>query len=486
MSVMWRIADLSRTSSHFREAPQADVPMGTHTISRQCEAATRRILPLGILAEIVQMGQILGDIGNPRVITGVTRAMSELDDEYLSCEWAEGGLAFNRRSIHACLIVHHGTGYPFLADHNGGPLPIDDILRIRGEIRKANQSGKIHPECRGCAHLKRKRWLPSAYPINIVGIAHYSHCNIACNYCFLQTQDPSSFESGYRPYPILETIRQLYAEGLLAPDSIIDWGGGEPTVYREFEDILALTLEAGAFHYLHSNGVKLPRAIRDTPYAGRIHVICSVDAGLPETYQLLKKRDCLEAVWSNLAEYIGIGCLVTIKYIVREDNCAAADLEAFVARAAEIGAKDLIIDTDYDYPDPAPKVIAAVARLQYLAVRAHIHTRFGFTGSNFAVENDIGSRVQPAFESEQLRAIREFLGARGYAVSGCLDQTVEELVQSVRELENKLNGKELEVRELEDKLREKELEVRKLHRIPALFRLLFARFAAMRPWTLLS
>ena len=159
---------------------------------------------------------------------------------------------------------------------------------------------------------------------------------------------------------------------------------------------------------------------------------------------------------------------------------------AFVARAAEIGAKDLIIDTDYDYPDPAPKVIAAVARLQYLAVRAHIHTRFGFTGSNFAVENDIGSRVQPAFESEQLRAIREFLGARGYAVSGCLDQTVEELVQSVRELENKLNGKELEVRELENKLREKELEVRKLHRIPTLFRLLFARFAAMRPWTLLS
>lgn len=323
--------------------------------------------------------------------------MSELDDEYLSCEWAEGGLAFNRRSIHACLIVHHGKGYPFLADHNGGPLPINDILRIRGEIRKANQSGKIHPECRGCAHLKRKRWLPSAYPINIVGIAHYSHCNIACNYCFLQTQDRSSFESGYRPYPIVETIRELYVDGLLAPDAIIDWGGGEPTVYREFEDILALTLEAGAFHYLHSNGVKLPCAIRNTAYADRIHVICSVDAGLPDTYQLLKKRDCLEAVWTNLAEYIRIGCRVTIKYIVREDNCAAADLEAFVARAAEIGAKDFIIDTDYDYPDPAPKVIAAVARLQYLAVRAHIHTRFGFTGNNFAVENDIGSRVQTAF-----------------------------------------------------------------------------------------
>ncbi len=415
-----------------------------------------------------------------------TRCMSERNDEYLSCEWAEGGLAFNRRSIHACLIVHHETGYPFLADHNGGPLPIDDVLRARGEIRKANQSGKIHPECRGCAHLKRKRWLPSPYPINIVGIAHYSHCNIACNYCFLQTQDPSSFESGYRPYSILETFRELYVGGILAPDAIIDWGGGEPTVYREFEDILTLTLEAGAFHYLHSNCVKLPRAITNTAYAGRIHVICSVDAGLPETYKLLKKRDYLEVVWTNLAEYIRIGCGVTIKYIVREDNCSAANLEGFVARAAEIGAKDIVIDTDYNHPDPVPKVIKAVARLQYLAFRARIHTRFGFTGSNFAAENDLGSRVQTAFESEQLRAIREFLNARGYAVSNCADQTVEELDLSVRELEHKLHEKEVEARGLEARLHEKELDLQKLSSVPALIRRLLTQLVAIWPGKLFS
>src|SRR3954467_8042353 len=32
------------------------------------------------------------------------------DGEYLSCDWIEGGLAFNRRSLHSCLIVHHDTG----------------------------------------------------------------------------------------------------------------------------------------------------------------------------------------------------------------------------------------------------------------------------------------------------------------------------------------------------------------------------------------
>jgi Radical SAM superfamily len=350
-------------------------------------------------------------------------------DEYLSCEWIEGGIAFNRRSLHACLIVHHRTGMPVFADYNGGVIPFEEILRAREGIRQANKSGEVHPECRGCAHLKRKSWSASSHPINIVGIAQYSHCNIECNYCFLQTQDRSSFESGFRPYRLRETIGRLIDEDLLAPDAIIDWGGGEPTVYREFDDILSMTLERGAFHYVHTNGVRLPPLIRDTPHADRIHIICSVDAGLPETYLLMKKRDYLEVVWTNLADYIRAGCLVTLKYIVREDNCSHRDLDAFLQRAVEIGAKDLIVDIDYDSPDPKPEVIAALARLQHRATRAGLHARFGFTGDNFAEDNQVASRVLAAFEHEQLMTLRDFLIEQGYSVSRCLDQTVESLVR---------------------------------------------------------
>ncbi len=141
---------------------------------------------------------------------------------YLSCEWIESGISFNRRSLHACLIVHHGTGLPFFADYNGGELPLHDIMRIRREIQEKNRSGEPHPECRGCAHLKQKPWPTATHQIHFVGIAHYSHCNIQCNYCFLQTQDPASFESGFRPYRLLNTLQQLLDEGTLAPDAIID------------------------------------------------------------------------------------------------------------------------------------------------------------------------------------------------------------------------------------------------------------------------
>src|SRR5262245_4695532 len=75
--------------------------------------------------------------------------VSSNDGEYLSCDWIEGGLAFNRRSLHSCLIVHHDTGLPFIAPFNGGPLPIGRVLEEREKIRQANRAGG-NPACVGC------------------------------------------------------------------------------------------------------------------------------------------------------------------------------------------------------------------------------------------------------------------------------------------------------------------------------------------------
>jgi molybdenum cofactor biosynthesis enzyme MoaA len=353
-------------------------------------------------------------------------------DEYYSCEWIEGGIAFNVRSLHTCLIAHHHTGHPLITDFRGGEFPLEKVLAMRERIREANRNGG-YPACQGCAHLKKRAWPRPTHAIHIVGIAHYMHCNIKCTYCFLQTQDPAPFAAGFRPYPLLPVVRGLIDSGRLAPDAIIDWGGGEPTVYKEFDELLELLLAHGTFHYVHTNGTRLPEAVRRTSAPQRVHVICSVDAGRPETYLLIKKRDYLDRVWANLGDYVRLGVKVTLKYIVKAENCADAELEAFLARAVASGAPELIVDIDYDFPDPTAEVVTALARLKHRALRAGLHARYGFTGHNYANEQQVAARVEAAFRVEQLAAIAAFLRGRGYPPAECADLTVEALVRTLEE-----------------------------------------------------
>jgi organic radical activating enzyme len=326
-----------------------------------------------------------------------------VSDVYESCEWIESGLSFNRRSLHTCLIVHHHSGLPFLTDFNGGEVPLETVVALREQIRTAQRSGKGHPECRGCPHLRKQQWPRTQYPIEIVGIAHYAYCNIKCSYCFLQTQDPASFAAGLKPYSILPAIRALIRDKALAPHAIIDWGGGEPTSYPEFDELLELLLNHGTFHYIHSNGTRLPAPMRTTRTPHRVHVICSVDAGLPETYVLIKKKDYLERVWGVLSDYIRFGAAVSLKYIVKEENAGDADVEAFTLRAAKLRPREVILDIDYDFPVPSPAVTRALGRLQALSLARDVPVRFGFTGANFAPEHRVADRVEDAYQAELAR-----------------------------------------------------------------------------------
>jgi organic radical activating enzyme len=322
-------------------------------------------------------------------------------EEYWSCKWIEGGLAFNRRSLHVCLIVHHeGRGFPYIGEYNGGEIPIEAVLEVRRQIREANQTGG-HPACKGCAHLRKQRWPVSRYPITILGIAHFSYCNLECNYCFLQTQDRSSFADGYRPYSIVPAVRALVDRGALAPNAIIDWGGGEPTYYREFDTVLEILLNHGTSHLLHTNGTRVPAVLRNNRLASRVHVICSIDAGTSETYVAIKKRDYLDRVWENLLDYDRLGAKVTLKYIVTRLNCAPTEVDAFLACAKKLPRAKLIVDVDYNQPNADAATVGAIARLMCGAQDQRTRVRFGFTGAFFGNDRQLMRRIDAAVQNER-------------------------------------------------------------------------------------
>lgn len=318
---------------------------------------------------------------------------------YPSCDWLESGLAFNRRSVHACLIVHHGRGFPKLCDFNGGEVPWEEVSRARREIIRQNQQGG-HASCAGCPNLTTKFWPEPEHDLKLVGIAQFVRCNIFCSYCFLQTQDPDSFKDGLDPYKVEPAIDALIRDGRLAPDVMFDWGGGEPTVYKEFDSILTKVTEFGGKTWVHTNATRFPKPLADGLPAEPVGIICSVDAGFPETYAEMKGRDYLERVWANLAKFIDAGCGVHLKYIVKDENCSPDELQAFVARAAEIGAPSLIVDTDYNFPNPSKDVLDGVVLLKTLAKLYGIETSFGATGAQALPELDEGVRAWDGTEMQ--------------------------------------------------------------------------------------
>ena len=313
---------------------------------------------------------------------------------YPSCAWIEGGIAFNRRSLNACLIVHHnGRGFPHLLDYNGGPIDVNAIRAGRARIIRENQGGG-HEACRGCQHLETRLWPGPRFTISVMGIAQFSRCNIQCNYCYLQTQDPSLFAAGFDPYKVMPALEALARDGHLDPHLIADWGGGEPTIYPEFDAALEFLTRRGATTWVHTNGTRLPRPIANGLPTKRVHILCSVDAGTRETWEAIKGRDLLETVWRNLERYIRSGCRVQLKYIMKEENCSPGELHKFVRRAIGAGARELVLDIDYDYPNPSRRVLRGLRMLKDLATLRGMHVVFGSTGAYYTPEVDVAGELE--------------------------------------------------------------------------------------------
>ncbi len=269
---------------------------------------------------------------------------------------------------------------------NGGEIPVRQILAARDEMIRQNQTGR-HPACRDCPHLVTKLWPQPRYPFHTIGIANFTRCNLRCNYCFLQTAvDRSILNGGDQPYRVMPVLQQLIRDGLLAPDAFIDWGGGEPTIYPEFDSILELTTLRGAGNLVHTNGTRFPAPLKQALPAGKVHIICSVDAGSRETYKLIKEEDLYDRVWKNLAEYQRVGCLLYVKYIVKEENCNSPDLVAFVQQVRQLGSPKVLVDIDYDFPIPSAAVLKGLCEMVQECKRNRVPVDVGYTGTYFTPE----------------------------------------------------------------------------------------------------
>ena len=319
----------------------------------------------------------------------IVGASSRAAKKYLSCRYIERGIVFQpTRVITPCCVNPANSLTPELVPFNGGSFSIDAMLEARAELIKRHKAGDIAKECQGCPRLTEAEWNTEQmgeYAIDEVTIAHFTSCNIRCNYCYTVTSPEQTAPLSKAPR-LLPVFQQLIDRKLLAPYATVKFSGGEPTLSTEFEPLLTLLNNYGVCSIVYTNATKRSDAIIDALKRDKVEVICGIDAASIKTYKAIKKMNYHDKVWKVLAEYCAAlpsdaVKKVWAKFIFCLENYQEA--EHFVCRAAAAGAKHVYYDLDSSRVEGrvahADNSVLPEIITDYIAVLRHECERQGIT-----------------------------------------------------------------------------------------------------------
>jgi sulfatase maturation enzyme AslB (radical SAM superfamily) len=298
-----------------------------------------------------------------------------MTDLRYGCEWLDRGLAFSPRGLHICCVCHHGDlGWLPISDFSGGEVPVRSIREARAAYIEAINYGGLKA-CQDCGLLEKRIWSLNPYLVQVINLSHFTCCNLNCRYCYLQLEkkstgwwnDPESLAAGHRPLALYDTFQAMMADGLLAPDGVINWGGGEPTLLPEFERLLGLLVAGGRWNYVASNGVRYSQALASGLAGGHVAMVCSVDAGTAATFMALKGHDYFDRVWANLKAYAATGGNVQVKYVVTPMNSNPGDAREFVRLSRQAAVRGLICDVDAFDPLVTPAIQQTIQTIRHEA-----------------------------------------------------------------------------------------------------------------------
>ncbi|RQV99473.1 radical SAM protein, partial [bacterium] len=219
---------------------------------------------------------------------------SKIIKPYFSCEWIEGGLAFAHDSLHICC---EPQGWFHISDFHGGEIPVSAIRSAREQLKDDIQKNDRH-NCHRCPKLHYQTWEQKRYLVDIINFSHFYLCNLKCNYCYLQIKNIDARND--KPYNIYPILKSMIEQGQISPGVKVFWGGGEPTILKDFDKIIELLSEIQAFQTFNTNSVVFSSAVYNyLEKSDRFFLTTSIDAGTPETFIKIKGADLFHRTVDN-------------------------------------------------------------------------------------------------------------------------------------------------------------------------------------------
>lgn len=333
------------------------------------------------------------------------------ENHFYSCKWIQSGLVFFPYKLTMCCYCGHAGGghVKIRENYNGQKLDWKRIFWLKKRFNDFQKKGKINVNCVDCPFLEEKDWDNTEEAITNLYISHWTQCNSKCVYCYAN-QHPEDFQY-HKAYSILPQIKEMLEKNILKKGGCIHFGGGEPTLLNEFEELIELFLDY-KFHDLriHTSGIKyspiLERGIRE----GRLNVVVSTDAGSAETYKKIKQVDCYDLVRENIKKYAAAQVdenllvapdrhmmgklMVCSKYIIIPGvNDNIKEMESWISANENAGLKTTVLDIEENwYKDHKDNIPQHIYRLI-----AYAQKRSKELGTNF----ELYERIENMFKNRK-------------------------------------------------------------------------------------
>lgn len=202
----------------------------------------------------------------------------------------------------------------------------------------------LHPE--KIKSLLMDKELDQLYPIS-VEMTLTNRCNLNCVYCSDNDLRKRQGKKQALSYEVIERLLSDLAKG--GTKGIVLEGGGEPTLYSDFDKVVKYAKGKGLGIGLITNGTVSLDAelIKEFEW-----IRVSLDASTSREYMELKGVDCFEQVVNNISHYAKYCDTVGVGYVVTNKNIS--QIETLVMRIRESGASYIqfrpVVDSEELYP----------------------------------------------------------------------------------------------------------------------------------------
>ena len=277
------------------------------------------------------------------------------------CEYLNTCITFHKPGATFCNKLN-SKGKNSFFEYNKDFLA--NFLVEREKLLNDLKNGIIPSYCCHCENMKKIDSNNIDTKIKKLEIYHWDECNCACFYCSNRHETKlkiTNIRNVKGSIEVHKVLKELHKKGLLSEDLELYTIGGEPTLLKEYPQILKFIQKHKYKVNILSNGIIYEEEIAKTLEKFNAELFISLDCGSKETFYKIKGVDKYNEVLKNIKKYLkkakNKSKNIIIKYIILENiNDNKEEIDKFLTVCNDIGVTNVIPSIEFchgiDKKDP--------------------------------------------------------------------------------------------------------------------------------------